>query len=1277
MSPTEAKKSGKRSLVKTVAMTLLAVPVVLLVCLSLLLFTHGGNALLWRQAVQALPALNGDLVAGELQNGWQLENLSWQDPQVTFTARKVTLAWQPDRLLATLFSTPELLVQRLAVDGGQLTVHPLPEQTESSSSGLAEFDIPLIVDVRQINIGDFRFAMTGTDVALGALSASVRLQDNRLHIPKVLADNLTVKLATTDDNSSANQSPAHQSPASAPPATVDLSAIVLPTVSLPLPIALDQLTLTDARLQQGELSEELKQLTLGFHWQGTQVSQLTASAEQVRGKVQFDGDIDLSGHYPLNLNADVTLLDDFGIAELTPLKGQTLTMHTSGDLTNLALELTTKGAVNASLHGSISPFAPGLPLDLQLQWPQLGWPLSTPQYTASKGLLSVKGTVNDYRLALDTLAKVADQPATRLKLQSSGTLETLLVDQLLLSPDQTKQSLMLSGSLNWRDGVQWQGQVALKQVQPQLWLPDVPGELNGRVSTRFSLQGSQWLLAVPELDITGTLRGHNLRASGRLDIDNRAQPKAALPVNVDVQNLQLRLGENRVDISGQMARQLSLQARVDAPVLSAIVPELRGSVKGNLHLGGDYQQPKVSFALTSPTIEMQQVHARGVHIEGELSKTKQIAGMLKVQADAIDQGGVQVRKLLLTASGNERQHRIALQSQGEPVTVKLLVNGAWLGGEKGWWQGQLASAAIGTPLDRWSLAKPLAITANTAGDVSLSDQCWQAGQAKLCADASQVSARGGSSRFQLSDFPLTSLKPFLPEGLDWQAVLSAQGDVRWGDRPPEVNLHIQSTPGTISHSGNTPLRLRYQQLASVVKVQDNDLTARFDYVSGQLGSARINLAVHDMDKEQTLSGRAQLANLRLDYLQPVIPDLQTIAGTLSADTRLGGTLTKPLLFGRVRLREGRLVARQEMVSISNLVTELDMDGNKGQISGTMNVGEGVMNLSGNLDWQQLPPSGVIGINGENLAVSVPGILQLKASPRLQMSLGTSQTLSGTITIPSARLTIKELPKQAVTPSSDVVVITPGSKEPLSKQGPPFTMDVDVVLGDDIKIDAYGLKAKLAGQLLLTLLPQKPLVANGSIRLIDGRYHQFGQDLMIEEGNIVFSGPLTSPYLSVNAIRNPESITGDNVTVGVRVSGPPSRPEFSIYSDPTMPQQDQWSYLLRGRPLESDGDSSAVQSMLVGFGVGQIGGVVSSLGEKIGLSDVTLDTQGSGDDTQVTIGGNIAPGLRVQYGAGVFNSISEVKVRYELLPRLYVQAMSGLAQAVDLFYQFRIETGKKE
>ena len=50
-------------------------------------------------------------------------------------------------------------------------------------------------------------------------------------------------------------------------------------------------------------------------------------------------------------------------------------------------------------------------------------------------------------------------------------------------------------------------------------------------------------------------------------------------------------------------------------------------------------------------------------------------------------------------------------------------------------------------------------------------------------------------------------------------------------------------------------------------------------------------------------------------------------------------------------------------------------------------------------------------------------------------------------------------------------------------------------------------------------------------------------------------------------------------------------------------------------------------MLLSYGVNAVGGVVSGMGDAIGISDLTLGTQGE-DDTQVTIGGNINSRLRV-------------------------------------------------
>ncbi len=1278
----EQRPVKKASLARKCLLITIAFLSVLLILTSLLLFTHTGNSLLWRQLSNFLPALDGELTEGQLMTGWSLRNLQWQDNQVSFYADEVTLQWQPGKFFTTLFTSRELPVQLVAVKSGSLEIQPVAEeakQQESNTTG-ATINIPLDILINQINIQNFNFTIPGTKVSLEAFKASARLQDSQLFIPEVLADNLHVFLTPQKDSPDDTKASTPEKQATA---TFDLSTINLPEINLPIPISLKQFILTNARFQQGEVDETLKKLELSFNWQATHITSLKLKADQTRASILLDGNIQLSENYPLSLNMDATILDDFNIPDLTAIKGEELSLTASGDLNQLQLQLSAQGVINTSLQGSVGPLAPDLPLNLTLQWSKLEWPLQaeTPQISTHSGSVSIAGNINDYQLSLNTSLTVAEQPATHLTLKSTGNLEELIVSDFSIRPAEEKTSekpLKLTGKVSWKEGIHWQGQIYLAQLKPELWLPEIPGTLNGKINTRFVITDGLWQLIVPELNVTGSLLNQTIEATGKLEADNQIRPMAALPFKVNVHSLYAALGDNRLSISGKIAEQLSLKANLDAKALDALSPDLKGSVQGNLRLTGSDEHPTLSFDFDSPSVNFQQTSINQLQVNGELTKTTLLEGKTSVEVGVLSNGSSQLKQLVMTVTGSERNHKISLKSQGEPVSGELLVNGVWQGtnGQKGGgqWQGQLASANIVTPVDNWSLEKPVAILLNSTGEVKLTDQCWLAKPARLCVDASQFSTHRGTTRFQLSDFNLSNLNPFLPGNLAWKAILSGSGNIQWDGGHPIAHLQIQTTPGEITSNSDNPVAVKYQQLSTVINLNEDDLTAQFDFESKQLGVAHINLAIDNIQSDQKLSGQARLQDMRLYFLQSLIPDINNIDGILSADTRMGGTLKEPLLFGSLKLSGGQLIARQEMVKVSQLVTVLNVDGNKGKISGNMKMDEGEMKLSGHLDWQQMPPTGAIEIKGKNLGAKIPGVLQLRASPDLKLTIGKAQTLTGKVTIPWARVRIKQLPKQAVTPSDDVVIITPGSKKTLIHAGPPFSMDVSVVLGKDIKIDAYGLKSGLGGHLLLALQPGKPMVADGSIQLINGRYHQFGQDLLIKEGDIIFSGPLSSPYLAVNAIRNPESIE-DDVTVGIQVSGPPTRPEFSIYSDPSMSQQEEWSYLLRGRGLE-DGDSSAVQSMLIGFGVSQFGGVVTSIGEKIGLSDVTLDTQGSGDNTQVTIGGTIAPGLRVQYGAGVFNSIAEVKVRYELMPRLYLQAISGVAQAIDLFYQFKIETGKK-
>ena len=162
------------------------------------------------------------------------------------------------------------------------------------------------------------------------------------------------------------------------------------------------------------------------------------------------------------------------------------------------------------------------------------------------------------------------------------------------------------------------------------------------------------------------------------------------------------------------------------------------------------------------------------------------------------------------------------------------------------------------------------------------------------------------------------------------------------------------------------------------------------------------------------------------------------------------------------------------------------------------------------------------------------------------------------------------------------------------------------------------------------------------------HHQGGADPL--------SGPIDQPHLNIETYRDPDTIE-DNVTVGVRVTGPAAKPKITVYSEPQMAQSEQLSHLLRGKGLQTSGEDGGFNGLLVAGAVSQASGVVSSIGESLGMSDVALDTAGSGDDTQVTLSAYLLPGLQFQYGVGVFSPIAEFKLRYELMPRLYLQAMS--------------------
>ena len=415
---------------------------------------------------------------------------------------------------------------------------------------------------------------------------------------------------------------------------------------------------------------------------------------------------------------------------------------------------------------------------------------------------------------------------------------------------------------------------------------------------------------------------------------------------------------------------------------------------------------------------------------------------------------------------------------------------------------------------------------------------------------------------------------------------------------------------------------------------------------------------------RTISGNVNITNISLALINPALMKGESAAGMLNANLRLGGSAQKPLVFGRLALDRAKVQGHWMPFDMTDARLAVNFNG-------LLSTTRGQLNLAGDADWRDINAwRARIAAKGDKLRVTVPPMIRIDVSPDLVFE-ATPQlfSLNGKVDIPWARITVQELPESAVGVSSDEVMLDDQLKPIQPKTASiPINSNLMIHVGNDVRLDAFGLKARLKGDLKV-VQDKKGLGLNGQIDIPSGRFHAYGQDLIVRKGQLMFSGPPDQPLLNIEAIRNPES-TEDDVTAGVRVTGLADAPKLEVFSDPAKSQQEALSYLLRGQGLNSSGaDGNAMTSMLIGMGVAQSGQLVGKIGEAFGVSNLALDTQGVGDNSQVVVSGYVLPGLQVKYGVGIFDSLATLTLRYRLMPKLYLEAVSGLDQALDLLYQF--------
>ncbi|HAU5603051.1 TPA: autotransporter assembly complex protein TamB [Citrobacter koseri] len=1256
------------SLWKKISLGVLIFILLLLGTVAFLVGTTTGLHLVFNAANRWVPGLE----IGQVTGGWRdlsLKNIRYDQPGVAVNAGEIHLAVKLGCLWDSSLCVNDLSLKDINVAIDSKKMPPSEPVEEEEDSGPLNLSTPYPITLSRVALSNINLKIDDTTVSVMDFTSGLNWQEKTLTLKPTSLQGLLIalpKVAEVAQEEVVEPKIDHPQPDEKPLGETlkDLfSKPVLPEmadVHLPLNLNIEEFKGEQLRVT-GDTDLTVRNMLLKVSSIDGNMKLDALDIDANQGTVNATGTAQLTNSWPVDITLNSTL-------NIDPLKGEKVKLKVGGALREqLEIGINLSGPVDMDLRAQTRLAEAGLPLNVEVASRQVYWPFTgDKQFQADDIKLKLTGKMTDYTLSMRTAVKGQDIPPATITLDAKGNEQQINLDKLTVAALEGKTEL--KALVDWQQAISWRGELTLDGINTAKEIPDWPSTLNGLIKTRGSLYGGSWQMDVPELKLTGNVKQNKVNVNGSLKGNSYMQ--WVIP------GLHLELGRNSADVKGELGiKDLNLDATIDAPNLDNALPGLGGTAKGLVKVRGTVDAPQLLADINARGLRWQELSVAQVRVEGDIKSTDQIAGNLDVRVERITQPDVNINLVTLNAKGSEKQHELQLRIQGEPVSGQLALAGSF-DRKEARWKGTLSNTRFQTPVGPWSLTRAIALDyRNQEQKISIGPHCWTNPNAELCVPQTIDAGAEGRAVVNLNRFDLAMLKPFMPDATQASGVFSGKADVAWdttkeglpqgqvtlSGRNVKVTQRVNDAPLPVAFDTlnlNADLHNNRAQLGWMIRLTNN---GQFD---GQV-------QITDPQGRRNIGGNVNIRNFNLAMVNPVFSRGEKAAGMLNANLRLGGDVQSPQMFGQLQLSGLDVDGNFMPFDMQPSQLAMNFNGTRSTLQGVVRTQQGQINLSGDADWSQIDNwRARVAAKGSRVRITVPPMVRLDVSPDVVFEATPSLfTLDGRVDVPWARIVVHELPESAVGVSSDEVMLN-NDLQPENPQSAsiPINSNLIVHVGNNVRMDAFGLKARLTGDLKVAQ-DKQGLGLNGQINIPDGRFHAYGQDLIVRKGELLFSGPPDQPLLNIEAIRNPES-TENDVIAGVRVTGTADEPKAEIFSDPAMSQQEALSYLLRGQGLESDqSDSAAMTSMLVGLGVAQSGQVVGKIGETFGVSNLALDTQGVGDSSQVVVSGYVLPGLQVKYGVGIFDSLATLTLRYRLMPKLYLEAVSGVDQALDLLYQF--------
>ena len=819
----------------------------------------------------------------------------------------------------------------------------------------------------------------------------------------------------------------------------------------------------------------------------------------------------------------------------------------------------------------------------------------------------------------------------------------------------------------------------------------LPGQLQGRVNFATKPVPSGPVRYELEIErLQGKLAGSTLAAQGRASLMGEGFSDARLQLSLDQARLKVQGG------LGLAGERLKLEFRTDNLARLAALPGLEG-FGGELNLqavlSGKLHRPALELTASASRLSLPgQLQIGSLRISGSTPalETSGAGGQVKlsVQLDEIRRAGQHARRLTLELDGALADHRFKADLAAQQFGIRL----AGRGGYSDRWRASITQMSSSGLLQA-RLLEPLSVLADADG-IELSGAVVATDFARL--QLARAAWRQG--RFVLdTQLRMDRLGPLLQIGAPQTSAPVKARD----DQVPAKDAAAVS----LAEFRNFGLGLELQLEGSSTRDLNGRALAQLIAPAGLSagGNASVNFVAGQMD------GQLDVELPSLAFTDRLIGPEWLFDGSLRFAGKLTGTVGRPQVVGEVRGERLRLEQRAMGWRLGEGTLAGRFDGERFELESlhmlSLAKGGGDLRMKGTVQVESM--QGRFDFNANRLVVPIgPGQRVVLSGQASAISRLGRFEIVGKLRADEGRIELAggdapKLPADVVIGGKDAQVAAIAETKGSGSQeaDAPLVIDADLRLnlGDQLYVHGSGLDARLSGELQLKgTLPDAPR-GFGTVRVRDGTFAAYGNELEITRGRIIFNGPLDNPVLDIVALRRDQA-----VEAGVSVNGTVLAPKIRLTSIPDVPDAEKLSWLVLGQGLEYAGGAAQIAALqaaaatLFASNDGSLGG---SLRHSLGLDVLTvrsagsaggLTPQGFGDpvgfhgqmgrapntpassaaaDNVIAVGKKLSSKLLLSYEQSLQGTRSLLRLQYDLTRRLSLRAQTGTQTALDLLLRY--------